>query len=164
EPLAHAARKGADALVCNLGEPDMAERRLDFLLALSAFQSHQPRGVAQILRRGEIIVEADLVGQVADPTLHRQRLAHPIAVAPARAHVRNSAQPKQHQSGGGLAGAIRNKPPEDLSPRQEKRNAVADGYAVVALGDFFPLDDVHRRPNHPPAPIMTRSPPPMSAM
>src|SRR5262249_29697745 len=166
EPLAHAAREGADPVVRHVGGSHVPERRFDFLLALGAFEPHQPRGVAQILRRGEVVVEADLVGQVADLALHRQRLAHGIVVEHARLPVGNLAQSQQHQDSGGLAGAVRTEQSENLAPRHGKRNAVDDGHAVVALGEVFHLDDVavHRRPNHTTAPIMTRSAPPMSAM
>src|SRR4029450_1913386 len=65
-----------------------------------------------------------------------------------------------------LPGPNPTEPPQDLPPRHGKRNALDDGYAVVALGEIFRLDDVgaHRRPNHTPAPISTRSAPPMSAI
>ena len=166
EPLAHAAREGRDALVRHVGEPDMRERSLDLLLALRAIEPHQPRGVAQILGGGEIVVEADLVGQIADPALDRERLAHGIMAEHAGLPVRNVAQAEQHQDGGGLAGAVRTEQPENLPARHRERNAVDDGDSVVALGEVLRLDDVvaHRRPNHTTAPIMTSSAPPMSAM
>src|SRR5262249_59783773 len=118
------------------------------------------------LRRGEIIIEADLVGQVADLTLHRQRLAHRIVVEHPRLPVGNLAQAQQHQYGGGLAGAVRTEQSENLAPRHGKRNAVDHRYPVVALGEVFHLDDVavHRRPNHTTAPIMKSSATPMSAL
>ena len=155
--------KVADALVRHIGEPDMVERRPDPLLALAALDAHQPRGVAQVLGGGEIVVEADLVGQIADPALDRERLAHRIVAEHARLPARDVAQAEQHQDGGGLAGAVRTEQSENLAARHRKRDALDDGGPVVALGEVLRLDDVvaHRRPNHTTAPIMTSSAPPM---
>jgi len=150
-------------MLSNLGEPHMAERRRDFRLALDPFEPHQPRGVAQVFGGGEIVVEPDLVGQVTDLPLHRQRLARGIVAEHPRLPARDVAQAEQHEDGGGLAGAVRTEQSENLATRHGKRNAVDDGHAVVALGEVFRLDDVHRRPNHTTAPIMTSSAPPMSA-
>ncbi len=95
--------KVPDPVVDDVGEPDMGERRLDLLLALGRFEADQPRGVAQIVGGREIVVEADLVGQIADPALHRQRLAHRIMPEHPRLAGGNVGQAEQHQDGGGLA-------------------------------------------------------------
>src|SRR5262245_45434389 len=144
----------------------MAERGFDPLLALAAFEPHQAGGVAQIFRRGEIVVEAHLIGEVTHLAFHRQRLARGIVIANARLPVGDVAQAEQHQNGGGLAGAVRTEQPEDLPARHRQRNAVDGVRSVVALGEVCYLDDVgvHRRPNHTTAPIMTSNAPPMSAM
>src|SRR6476646_6635812 len=144
----------------------MAERGFDPLLALAAFEPHQAGGVAQIFRRGEIVVEAHLVGQVTHLAFHRQWFARGIVIEHARLPVGDVAQAEQHQDGGRLAGSVWTEYPKDRAARHRKRNAIDGGHSVVALGEVFNLDDVgaHRRPNHTTAPIMTSNAPPMSAI
>src|SRR5262245_15138933 len=144
----------------------MPERLFDLVLALGTIEPHQPRGVAQVLGGAEIVIEADLVGQVADPALHRERFAHRVMATDADLPVRDLGQAQHHQDGGGLAGAVRTEQPENLALRHRERNAVDDSRSVVALGEIVRLDDVatHRRPNHTTAPIITSSAPPISAM
>ncbi len=129
-------------------------------------QSDQPRRVAHIVGGGEIVVEADLVGQIADPAFDRERLAHGIVAEHAGLPIRDVAQAQQHQDRGGLAGAVRAEQAENLPARDRERNALDDGGPVVALGELLRLDDVvaHRRPNHTTAPNMTSSAPPMMPM
>ena len=78
EPLAHAAREGADALVADVGEADAVERRGDPLVARRRLDADQRRGVAQIVERRHVVVEADGVGQIADHALDLERLARRI--------------------------------------------------------------------------------------
>ena len=115
EPLPHAAREGADALVGNIGKTDPLERVGDALLALGEAKADQPRGVAQIVGGGEIVVEADGVGQIADPPLDRERLARRIEAEHAHLARRDVGQAEHHQDGGGLAGAVRAEKTEDLT-------------------------------------------------
>ncbi len=165
QPLPHAAREGRDALVGDIQEPDMPERGVNPLLALLAIEPHQPRRVTQVLGGAEVVVEADRVGQVADPALHRERLAHRVIAEDADLPVRDLGQAEHHQDRRGLAGAVRTEQPENLALRHRERNAVDDGRSVVALGEVLRLDDVaaHRRPNHTTEPIITSSAPPISA-
>ena len=51
EPLAHAAREGRDALVDDVGEPDMRERSRDLLLALRALESRSAARCSADCRR-----------------------------------------------------------------------------------------------------------------
>ena len=85
----------------------------------------QARRVAQIVGGGEVVVEADLIGQIANPALDRERLAHRIMAEHARLAVRDVAQAEQHQDGGGLAGAVGAEQAEDLAalrPRTRRRS------------------------------------------
>ena len=146
--------------------PTWRERSIDLLFALRPLESHQPRGIAQVLGGREIVVEADLVGQIADLALHLQRLAHRIMAEHAGLPVRDVAQAEQHQDGGGLAGAVRTEQPENLTARHLERDAFDDGRPVVAFGEILRFDDVvaHRRPNQTTEPIMTSNAPPMRAI
>src|SRR5262249_13172422 len=62
QTLPHAPREGSTPPVHELGEPDMAERGLDLVLALPAFEPHQPRGVAKVFGSGQVVVKAYLIG------------------------------------------------------------------------------------------------------
>jgi hypothetical protein len=105
EPLAHAARECPHALVGDIREPNMGERRLDVLLAFLPFEPDQARRVAQIVGGGEIVIEADLVGQ-SRPAASPRAAALRVASEHARLAIRDVAQAEQHQDGGGLAGAV----------------------------------------------------------
>src|SRR5947209_5335225 len=125
--------------------------------------------------------QSDAIANALHPLkqVRRQQHAHPavlevannveqlggcLRVEAAGLPIRNIAQPQQHQNGGGLAGAVRPEQPKNLTARYRERNAVDDGYSVVALGEVLRLDDVHRRPNHTTEPIITSSAPPIRAM
>src|SRR5262249_34341613 len=74
QSLAHAARKGAYRMLGDVGEADVAQRLPDPGLALDRGKPDQPCGIAQVVGGGEVVVEADLVGQIADPALDRERV------------------------------------------------------------------------------------------
>src|SRR5262249_48223724 len=106
EPLAHATREGADRLVGEFREPGALERSSDPLFPLHRAESDQPRGVTQIIRRGHIVVEANGVRQIADTALDRKRLAPRIETKYRHRAAEDISQPKDHENGGRLSGAI----------------------------------------------------------
>src|SRR5688572_26950836 len=111
----------------------MRERSSDLLLTLLSIESDQPRGVAQIVGGAEIVVEADLVGQISHTALDLQRLALRVVAEHPGLSSGNVAQPEQHQDGGCLAGAIRAEQAEDFPACHRERDALDDSIAVVAL-------------------------------
>ncbi len=164
EPLAHAAREGADAMLGKLGESDAIERLGDTLLALGEPEADQTGGVTQIVGSGELVVEADGVGQITDAALDRQRLARRIEAKHAYLAAGNVGQPEQHQDGRRLARAVGAEETENLPPPDGERDVIDGDRLPVGLGEAFGLDDdirAHRRPNLATAPTMTRSATPM---
>src|SRR4051812_28874185 len=142
----------------------MIEGLRDLLFALLPLEPHQPRGVAQIVGGREVVIEADLVRQVADPPFDRERLAHRIKAEHTRLPVRDIAQTEQHQDGGRLARSVRAEQPEDLALRDRERDPIDDSGLIITLGEALCFDDVirtHRRPNLATAPTSTRSAAPM---
>ena len=117
EALAHAAREGGDALVGDVGQPHPRQRGRNPAGTIRRRNAHQPRGIGEVLGGGEIVVEADLIRQVADAAFDRERLAHRITVEHADGAGRYVGQAEHHQDGGGLAGAVRTEQPEDLALR-----------------------------------------------
>ena len=78
KPLPHAARERRQPPVGDLGQPHPRQRRRDSLRPLREGQAHQFCGISQVLDRGEVVVESDGVGQIADPALDHQRRARRI--------------------------------------------------------------------------------------
>ena len=127
-------------------------------------KADQPRGVAQIIGGGEVVVEADRVGQIADAALDRERLARRIEAEHAHLAFRDVGQPEQHQDGRRLAGAVGPEQAENLPAPDGERDVVDGDRRAVGFGEACGLDDgilVHRRPNLATAPTMTRSATPM---
>ena len=76
--------KVADFIVGDRRQPDAGERGGDALFADAGGEAHEPRRIVQIVGRGEMIVEADRVRQIADQALNLERLAHRIVPEDAR--------------------------------------------------------------------------------
>ena len=152
-----------DALVGDVGEADAIERAHDALLALRRIEPDQSRGVAKIVGRRHVVVEADRVWQIADVAFDFKRLADRIAAQHTNRTARDLGQAQHHQDGGGLAGAVRPEQAEDLAAPDSERNSVHRHGAAVALGQALGLDDgiAHRRPNRATAPTRINSAMPM---
>ena len=151
-------------MVGKLEKPDAIERVGDALFPLGEPKADQPRGVAQVVGGGELVVKADRIGQIADAALDRKRLARRIEPEHAHLAVRNVGQPEQHQDGRRLARTIGTEKTENLPAPDGKRNVVDGDRLPVVLGEAFGLNDdipAHRRPNLATAPTMTRSATPM---
>ena len=78
EALAHAVREGCDAAIGDIGQADALQRPVDALVRLVGYEAREPRRVGEIFVRRQVIVEADLVRQIANPPLDRQRLAERV--------------------------------------------------------------------------------------
>ena len=136
----------------------------DPLLALGGLEADQPRGIAQIIGGGELIVEADRIGQIADAALDRERLARRIEAEHADVAVGNVGQPEHHQDRRGLAGAVGAEQTENLAAADRERDVIDRGRCAVLL--VRPVASMtavcaHRRPNLATAPTITRSATPM---
>ena len=166
EPLAHAARERADPLDADIAETDAVERGDDPLVADARLDADQGRGVAQVVERRHVVVEADGIGQIADQALDLKRLARRIVAEHADAAAGHIGQAEHHQDGRGLARAVRPEQAEDLAASDRERNVVHGGDAAIALGQPLGLDDGvgHRRPNLATAPTMISSAMAMMAM
>src|SRR5262249_58314710 len=132
---------GGDAWGGELQGAGVSERGADALPALLAPEADQTRRVAQVLRCGEVVVEADLIGQIADPPFDLQRLAYRVVAEHAGLPTRDVAEAQQHQDGGRLAGAIRAEQPEYFAARDCKRDAFDDGDPVIMFGEALRLED-----------------------
>src|SRR5580704_15830803 len=160
ETLPHAARKGGDALIGKFGKPDLLDRVGDALLALGEPKADQAGGVAQVIGGGEVIIEADRVGQIADAAFDRKRLARRIEAEHADFAAGDFRQAEQHQDGRRLTRAVGTEETENLTAPDGERDVVDGDRCAVVFGEARGLDNgilVHRRPNLATAPTMTRS-------
>ena len=151
-------------LSANSARPTRSSAVGDPLLAFGLREADQPRGVAQIIGRGEIVVEADRIGQIADTALDRERLARRIEAEHAHLALRDVGQAEHHQDRRRLAGAVGAEQTENLAAPDVERDVIDGDRGPVGLGEAFGLDDAilaHRRPNLATAPTMTSSATPM---
>src|SRR5690606_22249015 len=100
----------------------------------------EPCRIVEVLFCGEIGVEPDVFGHVADFLLHLDRVGGdlgPVDVACARGRLD---EPDEHQDGGALASAVRTEQPEDLAAGNLKAEVVHGSDAVVGLGQVVAAD------------------------
>src|SRR5262249_15532273 len=113
----------------------------------------------EVLGRRQMVIEADRVWQITDPTLDRERFAHRIAIQHADGAGAHVGQAQYHQDSGSLARAVRPEQAEELATVYRARDAVHGDGLAVALGQTTDIDDrvAHRRPNLATAPTRINS-------
>ena len=99
------------------------------------------RGVAEVLPPGQAAVEADRVGQVADPALDLARLAFRIQPHDRGRPAGRFGEAEEHQDGRGLAGAVLAEEAEDLARSHLEVQGVHCGQRPVALRQRLGPDD-----------------------
>ena len=134
EPLAHAARVRPDLVAAAIREADLAEDLVDRLLRGLAVQPVEARGVAQVRAAGHVVVEADGIGQVADPAFDLARIARRVEPDDTGLALGRFGQPEQHEDRGRLAGAVLPEQPEDLAAAHLEVEAVDRRELAVLLG------------------------------
>src|SRR5581483_9527520 len=93
-------------------EVDPRQRGGNALFAFARGYAHELGRVAQIVGRTQLVIETNLVRQIADAALDRERLAHRVTAGHPRLAAGNVAQAEQHEDGRRLAGAVRAKQSE----------------------------------------------------
>ena len=142
QPLAHAAREGRHPLVEHVGQADALHRVGDALLGLAARDGQQARGVAQVLARRQMVVEAHRIGQVADAALDLERLAHRIEAQHVDRAAARLGEAQQHQDGRRLAGAVRPQQAEDLAAPDVEIDGIDRAGRAIALHQPADFNDV----------------------
>ena len=140
EPLAHAVRKAGDVLFGHIRQTHAFQRVVDARIGFRGVEPCKPCRVAQVLARRHGVVEADIVGQVADGALDRQRLAQRVQPGDAHLALARFRQSQQDQDHRGLAGAVRPQKPEDLAPVDGEIKPRDGLNAAVALDEIPNLD------------------------
>src|SRR5437588_656169 len=129
----HAAGVGVHPFVCPVGQAHQFETGRHALVARSASQAIQASEEAQVLSGGEVGIESDLLGDVADVRLRRcrgridtrARHFHVPAVGPE--------QTAHHRDGGRLAGAVRSEQAVALAREDVEADVVNRDPPVVSL-------------------------------
>ena len=122
-----------DPVVGAVGQADLLEHGVDRRLRLAASEPVQPGRVAQVLAAGQVAVEADAVGEVADAALDLERATRRVeADDPGRALGRLG-QAEEHQDGRRLARAVLTEQAEDLAGTDVEVEVVDGDELVVAL-------------------------------
>ena len=134
EALAHAARVRLGLAVGGVLEADLVEQLVDAGLRDGPRDAVELGGVAQVLAAGQAAVEADVVGQVADLALDRERLAGRVEADDAHDAPGGLGEPEQHQHGRRLAGTVGPQQPEDLARVDREVERVDRGEVAVLLG------------------------------
>src|SRR5437868_1278583 len=138
---------------------DAGKRFGDRGIGSSSRHAGKAGGVAQVFPPGQMIVEADRIGEVADPALDFERLTQWIMAGDGDAPLGRLGQAEHHQDGGRFASAVGAEKPEYLAFGDGKIEIVDGNGIAVALAHPFEVDDgrFHRRPNLRTAPNITRS-------
>ena len=134
ESLAHAARVRPDLVAAAIRQADLAEDLVDRLFRGLAVQPVEARRVAQVRAAGHVVVEADRIGQVADPSFDLARVARRVEPDDAGLTLSRFGQPEQHEDRGRLAGAVLPEQPEDLATAHLEIEAVDRRELAVLLG------------------------------
>ena len=153
KPLFPAAGKRAGELVLAVGEAKATEGLRDNAVAIRDLV--KPGDEVEVLADGEVFVEREALGHVADFQLDAIGLAdHVVAEAGAAAGI-GTEQAAEHADGRGLARAVRPEESDDLAAVHVEIDMIHHHLAREGLGQVLDRDD--RSAVHDPAPASTTS-------
>ena len=101
----------------------------------------QAGDVAEVLPRIHVLVEADVLRQVADDLLDLQGIARRVVAADPDRPGGRFGEPQEHQHRRRLPGPVRPQETEDLPLRHLEAQTVHRRLRPVALGQLFHPDD-----------------------
>jgi hypothetical protein len=135
--------EGRNPRPCGLRQPHPAEGGGRAFVDLVPRQPGKPRGIGQVVPRRQIVVEADLVGQIADPSLDLERLAQRVKARHRRPPAARFGQAQQHQDRRGFSRAVGAEDPDDLAGAHREVDMIDRDDIAVPLGQpLCPDDDV----------------------
>ena len=127
EPAPHAAREGVDPVVAPVGEVDELEHLVDTLAERPPAQPVEAAEEVEVLASGEIGIERDVLGHVAD-ALAAGRRSVSTSTSSTRDDARRVQQAAHHADRRGLPRAVRPEQPVRLTRRDVEAHVV-DGDA-----------------------------------
>src|SRR5882672_10587176 len=128
-------------LVAAASQPDLAQHLLDKGGADASRDAVQPGVEAQVLVHGEVLVQAEALGHVADALLDPLRLGGEVVAHHRPAAAAGVEDPAQHADGGRLAGAVRPQHSEDLAVVDAERDVLDGDELAEAAGELLGDDD-----------------------
>src|SRR6185436_6310261 len=116
------ARKRSGDLIAAAFQPRSLHRLADARAALGARYAVDAGVEAQVLGDGQVLVQAEALGHVADALLDAFGVARDVVADDAAAAPGRIEDPAQHPDGGRLAGAVRAQHAEDLAAVHGQRH------------------------------------------
>src|SRR5262249_35980215 len=141
ELLLHAAREGCGEALREARERGTLEQRSDARLGLGRRQTVQPRRETQVLRDGQVTVQAEDLGHVADVGLQLRDVGAQVVTQHERLVRVDLEQPHERAQERALAGAVRPDHADDLPLRQLEIDAGKCPAPSVALAEAAELDE-----------------------
>ena len=144
EAALHAAGEAAHRLARSILQPGQRQRPLDPLGQLGAAQAVQAAEEAQVLPRGQILVQGQVLWHQADGAAGGERVARQIVTGHARAAPAGRDHAAHHRDGRGLAGAVGSEQAEDLALLDVQVEGTDSAQRAVVLSQPPTLQERHR--------------------
>src|SRR6187401_2987744 len=143
EPLEHAPRVGIGGMVGRVRQAHLLEELDDPRRRLRRVEAVQARRVVEVLAAGEPAVKSDAVRQVADPTLHLERVARRVEADDARLAVARLREAQEHEDRRRLARPVRPEESVDLARADAEGQVVDRDEIAVSLRGGWPRPAGH---------------------
>ena len=141
DALLPATRQRARELLPAVGEPRAREHRVDPRAPGSQGHAVDARIEGEVLEDGEVLVEAEALGHVADALLDALGLPHDVAARDGPAAAGGIEDAAEHPDEGGLAGAVRAEDAEDLPAADVERDVAHGDELAEAARQVRRVDD-----------------------
>ena len=144
EPTFHPAREVASAIVGPVGQPDRLHDLVDPRRQRATAEAVEPTEEPQVLHGRQIGVDGQVLGHVADRSLHDPGLGVEIVTDHLHDAAISSEQAAQHRDGGGLARTVRAQQTIRLAGGDREANVVDHRPLAVALDQPSALKHIAR--------------------
>jgi hypothetical protein len=142
QALAIAAREVTGQLPLAPGQVGQPDHALDAPGALGAGDHVDARVEAEVLVDGEVVVEREALGHVADRRLHPLGIAAQVDAEDFPLPLRRLQDPAQHAQRGGLAGAVGPEEPVQLALAHAEVEVIDGDHLAEPLGEPARQDGV----------------------
>ena len=140
QALAQAKGQGFRLLAEPGAEGERLHHGVDARLLLATEQAVDAGEERQVLGHGELLVEGELLGHVAEVLTRRRGAAGQIDAGHQRLSAARAQQAALHLEGGGLARAVGAEQAEDLPPAHREADVVGGGEIPEPFGEAARLD------------------------
>ena len=141
EALAHPARECRHPVPPDIGQADPRQRFVKPLVDLAPRQSGQPPRIGKVVAGRQPVVEADGIGEVADPALHFERVAQRVETGHFGASLGRFGQSEEHQDRRRLSRPVGPENADDLAGPDIEIDVIDSDRCAVALGELLRPND-----------------------